>query len=156
MPDEMKGPEGYAYGLEFSDDAQHVTVRLNGEGEQPAMTVPVQSLPLLWLQLGMVIDSLVKTGVLKAERSKPTRINETWQVGANSMAPGFTAMLFDEGSVQEHLVLMPDINALQMADAIEQKVLQGLPKEMQQDMLKTVEAKRPGGKKFIMPPSRGH
>lgn len=142
-------------GFALSEDGQTVQMMIGtGEpGKGITVTMPVHHIPEFYLHLGVLIDSAVMAGVLPSQGGKPVRNVQSWKVGENSMAPNFTAILIDENLTQETLLLMTDLAALQMADAIQQKIFTGMSLDDQKAMLKEVE-KATGRKPQLLIPGR--
>lgn len=154
MPKETFEAADFA-GFAISEDG--ATVRLlmstNVEGQQVHVTMPITTVPMLFAHIGQLMDSLLAAGLVPAEMGKPARNVTTWEVGANSMIPGFTALRFDAGLTQETFLLMKDLDALKLADSIEQKVLYMLPPQQQRELIAAVE-KANGRKPRLIVPGR--
>lgn len=133
-------------GFSFSDDGSVVRIFLSppvADTPDVVLTMPVGQVEEFWAHLGNVVDSIRAANGGKIAPAPPQMV-ASWQVGGNSMMPNFVAIMFDQGKPSERIMLMPDLAALQMADAIEQKVLAGMSVEDQRVMMKEVEKARPG------------
>lgn len=126
-----------------ADDANRITV-----------TMPVENLADFYQHLGKLVGSLTAAGKISPPAADGHVIGK-WKVGQSNVPAlaKFTALLFDEGSPKEALFLLGDLDALKLADAIEQKVFKGLTPEQQRDLVRKVEQ---GARPKIILPGTSH
>lgn len=132
----------------ISDDEETIELHLKGGA---VLAVEAKDIPMFFAAAAQMWDVLAQRGKLPS-RQTPTFV-QRWQIGrpANGDVRKMVALRFNEGLQGHATWLMPDFDALSMADAIEQAVLKSLSKKEQAEIFEAVERERRGDK-LILPP----
>lgn len=139
-------------GVRFSDQGRTIHLRVMLGGKLAEISMPSAQLPDIHSKLTGALDALREAGILKRPPGPvASRQVQTWKLGGNTFQRGLTALLIDEGLSTETLLVFPDLAALQIADAIEQKVLDGLSREDQRQLLEAVERSTGRKSRLILP-----
>ena len=144
-------------GFQISEDGRRVEMRLSAgdDGRFVALTIPVDKFTELYQHTRLLMDSTIQAGVVAPMQSPSGgRPVQSWKVGASNRMElaRFTAIMFDAGLTSEMILLMPDLQALAMADAIQQKVLAGFSEDEKRTLMKEVEEARAGKRDVRTPP----
>lgn len=141
--------------FDVAQDRKSVRMQIGvGEGKSVYLHIPTASLPAFQQNIGHFIESLRAAGILPpAQVERPGGLLRKWQVGRSDLkgTEKITVLHLNQGTAIEMLYYAADLDALQIADAIERTVFQGMPMHDQQQMIRDVEQRR-GGKKIILPP----
>ncbi len=143
-------------GASISEDGERAVLQLSDAGGDGyiALTVPKAHLGAIIESLQALQDVFRTAGLLApAPPGEGGKLVQTWRVGASNRAElaRFTAIMFDAGLNGESIKLMPDLQALGMADAIQQKVLGSFSEDEKRQLLKAVEDARTGKDKLRTP-----
>lgn len=145
-------------GVRFSEGGRiaHLRVGLGEEGKAAELSFPVEGLADIHASLSGIINALRDEGILPQEEKAPGTqttgiMTKSWKLGGNTFDKNVVALLLDEGHSTETLRLFPSIVALQIADAVEQIVLNGMPVEDQKKLLAEVEKSTGRKPRIIMP-----
>lgn len=143
-----------------SEDGSVVRLQLavKEDGGGIYITMASEAIPVFINGLTQLMAHLVH---IKAIPPRPPGVASgigQWKVGRSNdpALAKFTAILFDEGTPNEVIRVLADIDALRIADAIETQVFAGLSQKDQQDLIQGV-AKAKANSALILPPRlRGH
>lgn len=145
-------------GIRFSEGGTiaHLRVGLGPDSKAAELSFPVAGVLDIWTALGGIVAALRDEGVLPAEEKPPGTqttgiMTKSWKLGGNTFDKNILALLLDEGQSTETLRLFPSIVGLQIADAIEQTVLNGLSLDEQKALMTEVEKSTGRKPRIIMP-----
>lgn len=150
MTDEKHTGLSFA-GVDFTEDGSAVTFRFTGPNNVATMTLPKGELAHVHTALGGVIDALIMAGVLDKRAGEVMRVTQSWKVGGSQLAPNHVAVMFDEGLLNEAVVLLPFLPALQVADAMQTQVFSGMSVDDQRAILNEVEKAAGKTPRLILP-----
>lgn len=140
-----------------SDDLQFVQIKMGAgpDGAATYLTMASANVMPFIDALSQLQAHLVAIKAVPAPPLNQPRSVGAWKIGRSSLvgAEKLTIFVFDEGSPKEVVLLMADIDALKLADAIEKQVFKKLSVVDQRNLIKQVEDAR-GGSKLILPPRR--
>lgn len=172
MTDETKAADGPATPLPKPFDAQWQfalthdgkSVRLiipTGPEDAMAVDMPASQLAILHATMGQLIDHMRLAKALPPVPPGKTAAPHAplnWKLGRPDGVPremGKTvALSFDEGRETADFILLADLDALKVADAIERCVFEGMSEDDKMRMIE--EAQKPQKGKIILPPVRKH
>lgn len=142
-------------GFAISEDGKTIQMAFGADkaGELILLTMPTAGLPEHAGHVRALLDALRMAKVLPPGEAVPATPMQTFAIKNSALGQmaHVTALVINEGLATEAFVLMPDLQALKMADAIQQKVFFGMSAEEQRKMLKAVEGERPQAPRLIMP-----
>lgn len=142
-------------GVRFSDQGRTIHLQVVLGGRLAEISMPSSQVPDIHSKITGAMDALLEAGILKRPPGPaPTRQVQTWKLGGNTFQKNLTALLIDEGLSTEILLVFPDLAALQIADAIEQKVLDGLSLDDQKKLMEAVERSTGRKPRIILPGGR--
>lgn len=136
-------------------DQQSLRIALGGaeDGKQVFLDMPAAAFPGFVVQMVNTLNSLIAGKVLPGFESQPGYVAQRWKVGRNDdpRVKEMVALVLDEGLQTEVFRLFTDLDALRIADAIEDLVFLGLSPDDQRKLVETVQAqkKKPA---IILPP----
>lgn len=147
----MQGKQMAAFGVNEDGTMVRIQVAANQEGGSIYLDMPSGAIRGFIDNLGQLLAHLVHIKAIPPKSPGMGHGIGQWKVGGSSDPglKGMTAIVFDEGTPNEVIRFLKDLDALKIADAIEQKVFKGLSVVDQRSMIKEVEKAR---NPLILPP----
>lgn len=158
-PDQMVwGDRVEAYGVSQDGSMVRITLTMAPDGSKMWLTMPAGNLPAYIRDLQGLLARVREQGGAQPDVAAP----QSWLVGRvnDPRMKDQTVLMFDKGTPQEKVVMLPDVQALGMADAIEEQVYKSLKPEERRIIDAARKAKQkpkiiqPGDINFGLPPRK--